>query len=193
MPSGPLIGTTGLPPSRANFPGSASKTFVKNWKMQDLLPQLDSVRSGRSFEQGKASFTQAGCAVCHKFGQSGGSVGPELTAVYTRLAPSDILQSILEPSAVLPGPYQNTVLLLKNGDDLVGRVTDENDQRIILMTDPVQLTKTEVRKTDIASRRLSSISPMPEGLVNGMTSEQIWNLIAYLDSGGNANSPAFKK
>jgi putative heme-binding domain-containing protein len=173
--------------------GSSTNKFVRDWKMQDLQPNLGKVRSGRSFAQGMAEFTQAGCITCHKFGQTGGLVGPELTAVNARMAPRDILESILEPSKVLPDQYRNTVVSLKSGDDVIGRIIDENDQRITLMTDPIKSTKAEVSKADIESRRLSNVSPMPEGLVNGMTSEQIWDLIAYLESGGKSNNPAFKK
>jgi hypothetical protein len=61
------------------------------------------------------------------------------------------------------------------------------------MTDPFHTTKEEFRKADIVSRRPSKISPMPEGLVNSMTEDEIWDLTAYLESGGKKTSAAFKK
>jgi putative heme-binding domain-containing protein len=126
-------------------------------------------------------------------GSSGGSVGPELGAVASRLSSRDILESILEPSKVVSELYQNTIIETKDGDILVGRVIEENDQKLVLMTEPIQQTKVEIRKSDIASRRASKVSPMPDGLVNSMKEGEIWDLIAYLEAGGKKNRQVFKR
>jgi putative heme-binding domain-containing protein len=181
-----------LPGKPAGLAGLPQHPSIKKWQMSDFLPVLDQLNSGRSFAHGKAEFTEAGCILCHKFGSGGGSVGPELTAVYSRSSPRDILESILEPSKVVPGQYQNTRLTLKSGDTIVGRLVGENAGSLTLMTDLLQSNKVEVRRADIDNRRLSKISPMPEGLVDWMTRDQILDLIAYLESGGKADAPMFK-
>jgi putative heme-binding domain-containing protein len=172
---------------------AASHKFVKDWTMEDLQPDLNKVKSGRSFETGRTAFAQAQCILCHRMGSAGGSVGPELGAVSSRLTSRDILESILLPSKVVSELYQNTILETKDGDILVGRVVEENDQKLVLMTEPIQQTKVEVRKSDIVSRRMSKVSPMPDGLVNSMTEGEIWDLVAYLQSGGKKNRQVFKK
>ena len=53
-------------------------------------------------------------------------------------------------------------------------------------------TTVEVRKTDIARRVPSRVSPMPDGLLNNLTSEEILDLLAYLESGGNERAANFK-
>jgi putative heme-binding domain-containing protein len=172
---------------------AAVRKFVKDWTMGDLTASLDKVKSGRSFDSGKAAFTQAQCILCHRMGSVGGSVGPELAAVSSRLSSRDILESILEPSKVVSDLYQNTVLETTDGDVLTGRVVEENDNDLVIMPSPFKDAKIHIRKADIASRRLSKVSPMPEGLVSSMTENQIWDLIAYLQSGGKKNYPAFKQ
>ena len=57
-------------------PPLVRRQFVKEWKMEDLLPDLDKVSRGRSFEKGKQAFNDAQCIACHRFGNEGGSVGP---------------------------------------------------------------------------------------------------------------------
>ena len=52
------------------------------------------------------------------------------------------------------------------------------------MTDLIQRTMVEVPRANIESRRPSKISPMPEGLLNSLNEDEIWDLIAYLQSGG---------
>jgi putative heme-binding domain-containing protein len=171
---------------------STSK-FVKVWAMDDLQPDLDKAKSGRSFDKGKAAYSQAQCILCHRFGNSGGSVGPELAAVASRLSPRDILESILEPSKVVSELYQNTIVETKDGDILIGRVVEDNDRKLVLMTSPIRQTKVDILKSDIVSRRQSKVSPMPDGLVNSMNEEDILNLLAYLETGGKKADPAFKK
>jgi putative heme-binding domain-containing protein len=105
----------------------------------------------------------------------------------------DILESILEPSKVLPEQYQNTLLTLRDGDILVGRVMEENKQRLEFMTDLIQRTTVAIRQKDVVSRRPSKISPMPEGLVNSLTEDEIWDLVACLQSGGRITNAAARK
>jgi putative heme-binding domain-containing protein len=171
----------------------APHKLVKEWLMQDIEPHLDKLKTGRSFTRGKEAFTSAQCILCHRFGKTGGAVGPELAAVASRLTSRDILESILLPSKVVSELYQNTILSLKDGDDVTGRIVEETDQKLVVITDPIKSTKVEVRKSNIADRRISKLSPMPEGLVNFMTEEQILDLIAYLQSGGKKTFAAFQK
>jgi putative heme-binding domain-containing protein len=184
-----------LLPDKTNEPPATMRTnkFVKNWRMEDVQPDLDQVKSGRSFAKGKEAYTAAQCILCHRFGKTGGAVGPELAAVSSRLTSRDILESILLPSKVVSELYQNTILTLKDGDDVTGRIIEETDQKLIVVTDPIKSTKVEVRKSEVTGRRLSKVSPMPEGLVNSMTEDQILDLIAYLQSGGKKSYAAFKK
>ena len=183
-----------LPKETQAAPAAApARKFVKQWRLPDLLPGLAKAKSDRSFARGKAVFTEAQCILCHRFGSSGGSVGPELAAVSSRLATRDILESILEPSKVISEQYQNIVLALNDGDIVAGRLIAENDRKLVLMTDPIHPNKVDIRMSDILSRRASKISPMPEDLVNSFTENEIWDLIAYLESAGKGTYAAFKK
>jgi len=171
----------------------ATHKFVQAWKLQDLLSSTEFLKRGRSFENGKEAFAAAQCVQCHRFGNAGGSVGPELTAVSSRLTPRDILESIIEPSKVVSEQFQNTTLFLKDGDDVTGRIVEEDDQKVVLITDALKQTKKEVKKSDVQERRASRLSPMPEGLVNVLTRDEILDLVAYLQSGGKPKFHAFKK
>ena len=66
-------------------------------------------------------------------GNEGGSVGPELTAVASKYTRQVILESLIEPSKVVSDQYQNTVIVKKDGDDVTGRVTGENIERLIVL------------------------------------------------------------
>jgi len=44
---------------------------------------------------------------------------------------------------------------------------------------------------DIKSREISPVSMMPPGLINVLTKDEIMDLLAYIESGGNEKAPAF--
>ena len=180
-----------IPPGQKPKPPAKKRAFVKQWKTEDLLPLLGEVGRDRNFERGKEVYESAQCAQCHKFGNDGGSVGAELTAVSSRFARKDILESIIEPSKVISEQYANTMIMLTNGKIVDGRILEENAQRIILQPNPLLPEKLEIKKADIEKRALSKISPMPEKLVDTFTKDEILDLLAYLESGGRKDNPAF--
>ena len=167
----------------------------KDWKTADLEGDLDTaLASGRKFAQGKEVFESAQCMACHKFGNEGGALGPDLTAVASRFKHKDILESITEPSKVVSDQFKNTQLRMTDGDVQEGKIMEENDSTLVLQTNPLDpKTKKTVKKSEIKSRALSTISPMPEGLMNNFTKEEFLDLIAYMESAGKKDYPAFKK
>ncbi len=172
-------------------PPAVPRQFVKEWKMNDLLPDLEWVSKGRNFEKGKQAYNDAQCIACHRFGNEGGAVGPELTAASSKYTRRDILESILDPSKVVSEQYQNVALTLKNGDDVTGRVIEEDSRKIVVVTDPLKQTQRELRKSDIQERHPSKLSPMPEGLVSILTKEEILDLLAYIESAGKPTAAEF--
>jgi uncharacterized repeat protein (TIGR03806 family) len=162
------------------------QTFVRDWKLDDLLPALDQVKQGRLFERGRDAFRQTGCIQCHRFGGEGGSVGPDLSGVGQRLSVRDLLESILLPSKAITEGYATTEIETKSGEILFGRIERE-DERVVVMRPP---TATEdvvtIRKTDIRRRALSQTSNMPTGMLNTLEEAQVLDLLAYLISEGES-------
>jgi putative heme-binding domain-containing protein len=178
-----------LPPAPKALP---PRQFVRDWKVEEVLSDLDKVSAGRNFSKGRAAFEAAQCAACHRMRFDGGTVGPDLTAVGSRFSRRDILEAIMVPSKIVMEQYQNTNVSKKNGDDVSGRIIEEDDRRLVLITNPLTGDRAEVLKKDIQSRIPATLSPMPEGLVNILTKEEILDMIAYLESGGMSNYSAFR-
>lgn len=168
------------------------RPFVKDWTLQDLEPLLERVGKGRSFQKGKDAFAAAQCSECHRFGNEGGAIGQELTAISSRYTRRDILESILLPSKVVSEQYQNMTITKKDGEEITGRILEETDGKLVVMTNPLTQGRTEIPKGDVQKREPSKISPMPEGLLNTLTQDEILDLLAYLESGGNPGAAAFK-
>ncbi len=168
--------------------------FVRDWKMEDLLPSLDQLKRGRSFESGRDAFRQTGCSQCHRFAGEGGSVGPDLNGVARRLSMHDLLESLILPSKVIAEGYAITEIELKSGagEPITGRVEREDEQAIIIRPIGANEELVTIQKKDIRQRQLSGTSNMPAGIVNTLTEGQILDLLAYLISEGNSDHAAFQ-
>jgi hypothetical protein len=59
----------------------------------------------------------------------------------------------------------------------------EEQETLVLSGGVAGDTTIEIPKADIVERRLSDVSPMPAGLLNGLAREQILDLLAFLASG----------
>lgn len=170
-----------------------TRQFVHNWQMDDLLPMIDQVGTGRSFASGKAAYEATQCAKCHRFAGDGASTGPDITGVGNRFTPIYLLESFLTPSKVVSDQYRNTIIQTDDGNVLQGRVVEEDDKVVRIRTSPFATALTEIPKSSIEEQQFSTASEMPNGLVNVLTKEEILDLIAYLRSAGNPDDKAFKK
>ena len=133
--------------------------------------------------QGRAIFA-ATCATCHTLYGEGGKVGPDLTGGDRRHDLDSLLSKVTDPSSELPLSSRFTIAKLKDGQTVSGIVDNRTATTLTLRFtgDPVT-----VALKDIQSEELSTVSIMPEGLLEGLTPVQRRNLVAYLM--GNAQVP----
>jgi putative heme-binding domain-containing protein len=101
------------------------------------------------------------------------------------------LENILLPSKVISDRYQSYTITKRNGDEVNGCITEETDEKVVVVVNPMTQQHEEVLKKDIESRTVSKLSQMPEGLLNVLTREEILDLLAYLEAGGKADHVAF--
>lgn len=166
--------------------------FVRAWTMNDLLPALHERSPGRSVANGKRLFQSVGCAQCHRLGNEGGALGPDLTGVSRRLKPVDVLESILEPSKVIADAYANAIIETQTGEVVTGRVEREDGPELVVRTGSGAAEIVRIAKTNIAGRRKSPVSPMPAGIVNVLERNEVLDLLAYLLADQPANGQTAK-
>src|SRR5256714_10585932 len=124
---------------------------------------------------------------------SGGGTAARPPPVFAGLPTRrDILESILEPSKVISDQYQNITVVKKDGDSVTGRLIDESDDKLVLQPNPLQPDRVDVAKKDLSERTASKVSPMPEGLLNQFTKDEILDLLAYIESAGKEKAKNFQ-
>ena len=141
----------------------------------------------RDLERGRRLYGAVACAACHRFGREGGGVGPDLTAVAGRFGVRDLLEAIVEPSKVISDQYAAVSIAKKDGQVVTGRVGNLSGDTLSVIEDMFDPGRaTNVRRADIEEMKPSEVSPMPAGLLNSLTEEEIQDLVAFLLGRGNS-------
>jgi putative heme-binding domain-containing protein len=166
------------------------------WKLEDLEPRLAEVGKGRSFEKGKAAAIATQCVFCHTMSTDrrlpAGVFGPELVQVSARFGRRDLLDHILNPSKIVDEKFRFVTIKRADGSTVMGSLESEDDERVVLKPNPLSPETVEVGKSLIKERSVSETSPMPAGLLNALKAEQILDLLAFIEAGGDAKKANFQ-
>ncbi len=185
-----MVGTLAVVPDVEAYLAKRAATpepVMTEWKLEDLLADLPKVAAGRNLVGGKESFQKLACVQCHKLGKEGYAYGPELGDVLKRYKNdrAEVLRQILEPSLVIAERYRNYQFELKDGDEFPGMIIKEDSDNLTVHAGPSDALIRTVKKADLKKRELQTSSLMPLGLLNLLTKDQILDLLAYLESGGD--------
>ena len=127
--------------------------------------------------RGRAIFNRT-CAACHTLFDRGGRIGPELTGAQ-RSNLDYVLDNVVDPNAVVWKQYRATYFETSDDRLLSGIVLRENESTVTIQTQTGAVT---LPRKDITTRTESTLSMMPEGLLESLSPEELLDLIAYLRS-----------
>lgn len=127
-------------------------------------------------DRGKAIYA-ARCGTCHTLHGEGGQIGPDLTT-YDRRNANDMAINIVDPSAHIREEFASFRVKTKGDEVYIGLITERSGDRLTLVDAARQ--KTTIAKSDIADERAMKQSLMPEGLMAGLSDQEIRDLFKYL-------------
>tara|TARA_R110002049_G_scaffold27321_2_gene94327 strand:+ start:592822 stop:596742 length:3921 start_codon:yes stop_codon:yes gene_type:complete len=165
---------------------STPKT-IKQYTMDDFsdFQQVARDPDAATVTRGMTAFVKARCNQCHIVAGHGVNLGPDLAESVKKLKGMDLLQQIIEPSSQIHKDFQNYRFLLDDGRVLTGVIVKEDKKTYSVATNlltPNSLT--EIRKRDIEEKLASKVSPMPDGMLDVLTRDEILDLHAFVESGG---------
>ncbi|HEX8198843.1 MAG TPA: HEAT repeat domain-containing protein, partial [Isosphaeraceae bacterium] len=140
-----------------------------------------------SAERGRMVIARAKCLDCHKLGDTGQGLGPDLTTVASRFQPRDILESIVEPSKVISDQYKPVMVATADGQVYNGMPAGGDDRQFVLLLSDG--TKATIAKADVEEQAESKVSVMPEGLLNGLSLQEIADLLALFEAQPRVEAP----
>lgn len=124
---------------------------------------------------GRALFKRA-CQNCHQLFGEGAKVGPDLTGA-NRGNMDYLLSNIVDPSGVVDKDYRMSILLLDDGRIINGLITSETDRTMTVQSATELVT---IEKELVTARKITEKSPMPDGLLETLTADEVRDLIGYL-------------
>lgn len=168
-------------PKEKPLPDVASDQIAESkYKFADLLAYLEKEGKTGDVARGRKAFEKAQCFKCHKFGQEGEGVGPELSAVSKRFKRFDILESIAYPSKAISDQYRSTQFVTTKGQTITGLASAPLGGVItVLLSDG---SKTMLKEDEIDQKIASLVSVMPEKLLDALELQEIADLFAFMES-----------
>jgi putative heme-binding domain-containing protein len=137
---------------------------------------------------GKAIFTKI-CLVCHQHAEKGGNIGPALDGIGLT-GTEALLRNTLTPSAAMEGGYKNYQVLTRAGKIVQGLLVSEDSNAVVLrQQDTADL---RIAKSDIERAGFTSLSVMPDGLLDSLKPREVSDLFTHLHSLKQSQKPADK-
>ncbi len=158
----------------------AAITLTPAWAI-DL--QQYALRNAGDVENGKKLFAdkvKTKCALCHRIGEEGGLVGPELSSIGGKFDRPHLIESLLEPSRQIVEGYRTSSLLTVDGQVIRGLVKLRTESAVTIVD--VDAKEHRIATSDIDEIRDDTQSIMPAGLADALTADEFTDLVAYLES-----------
>jgi putative membrane-bound dehydrogenase-like protein len=145
--------------------------------LASLLPLCDQTGNAA---QGRVVF-EKNCAKCHKHGELGEQIGPNLTgfAVHPK---EKILTEILDPNRSVEGNYRQYTVATSDGQVVSGLLASETKTAVELVDGEAK--RHVVLRENIEEMIASPKSLMPEGFEKQITSAELTDLLEFLAAKG---------
>jgi putative heme-binding domain-containing protein len=153
----------------ADRPGNVTATLAT------YRPALE--RATRA-DRGRAIYERR-CATCHRAGEFGHAVGPDLASVQNK-SPADLLVAILDPNREAQPNYISYTLVTHQGIAHTGIIVAESAAGVTLRR--ADAKEDRVLRTEIDELASTGKSLMPEGLDKDITPSEMADLIAFIKS-----------
>ena len=162
-----------LRPLIEELQGISVSQLEKLERLEPLIKHASSSRGETVFFSEKSK-----CAACHRIGDKGGMIGPDLSGIGLIRRERDLLEAILFPSNSFAREYEPYSILIDSGTVFSGLISHETEEALFVQQatgDPVEL-----RRTEIESIVPAAVSVMPQGLETGLNDTQLADLVAFL-------------
>ena len=154
--------------------------YNQNLDPEEPMTQYKVALRGGNADSGRTLFyerTSLSCVRCHKVGDSGGEVGPNLSGIGLDKTREYLLEAIIHPSRSIAKGYESVLVQTVDGSVISGILRSETDDEMVLATAEGNLIR--VPQDDIDDV-VPGKSSMPEDLIKHLNRRELRDLIEFL-------------
>jgi len=162
-----------------SFDAALAANDAKKERMGDLAlaaaKKGDAANGRRNFEAGKGA-----CIACHKIGNVGNEVGPNLSKIGGIRVERELVESILFPSNSIARDYDLNSFQMTDGTSVLGLIKGRSAEGVTIVEASGQ--KRLLPQESIAASTQLTTSLMPSGLDAMFSEQELLDLVAFLRS-----------
>lgn len=155
----------------------ATKTLPQHQVQSEMLARLPRSRP----RLGQDAFERLGCITCHNVTGAAGTYGPSLKDIGKASTPAAIAESMIVPSRMIKDGFELQYVRTKSGQEMEGWIEQHGADLIVIRGGTERI---RVAGADIAERKKLNKSPMPDINLDGVSLEELSDLLAFLVSQG---------
>ena len=136
--------------------------------------------TGGNKKLGKAIFNthlEAQCVRCHRVGDEGSTVGPNLADIATKRKPEHLLRAVVAPSADIEPNYRSVVVVLASGKTVPGIKLKETEEELVIADS--QGKEIAFAMDDVDDVFEQNVSIMPD-MTRTLSLSEIRDVVTYL-------------
>jgi putative heme-binding domain-containing protein len=169
-------------PAYENAAPLIAEIMNQNVARDGRLAELETQVIGGDPARGRTAFANGAgaCVSCHRVGETGAAIGPDLTHIGRIRSIRDLLEAIAFPNASIARGYETFQVATRDGRNLTGRIPRETADNIYVQGSDGR--EEPVPRTSLAKFEPVAMSLMPPGLDRAMDARTLADLVAYLKS-----------
>lgn len=117
------------------------------------------------------------CSTCHRVGEIGVNVAPDISDTRTKTA-AQLLADIIQPNRAIDSNFIGYQVLLKDGTTITGLLSAETSTSLTLKQPGGKVVS--VSRDEVEAIKATGVSLMPDGLEKNIPPEAMADLLAYL-------------
>lgn len=156
------------------------KRLGENIDPKQILALTGNVDAGRRLF---LSNTASQCKNCHKIGDIGGTLGPDLSQIGKKYRRHELLEPLISPAKQIDPKYTMFALITTEGQVLSGILVERTDDEVTLnVLRDGQGTTVKVPLAQVEELIAQKQSLMPDNLLRDMTAQEAADLLDFLFS-----------
>ncbi|MBV9123997.1 MAG: HEAT repeat domain-containing protein [Planctomycetes bacterium] len=167
-----------------------ARALLADWSAPDRRRVVEEYRPALDLPadagRGRTLF-QKNCATCHRLGQEGVEVGPDLLSALPTKTREGLLLDILDPNREVDPRYVTYLVTTQSGRVFTGIIAAETSSSLTLRR--AERAEDTILRSQIEEVRATNQSLMPEGLEKLLSKQDLADLIAYLQEAATGHAP----